>query len=137
MCGRESIDYNGGAVPAMIAELLNISFVNACIELDINGDIVEMKREIEGGKEMISSSLPIVIGGQKGLVHENELRIPNMRGIMTARTKPLEIIEVEEIDVLTSTKLFEKPQKKDTCKLIDKENVLELVNLLNSEAKVI
>ena len=96
--GRESIDYNGGSVPGMIAEMLSLPFVNACIGLDLEGQTAILTREIDGGREKISSSLPIVIGGQKGLVQESELRIPNMRGIMQSRTKPLEVIEVEESD---------------------------------------
>lgn len=137
IAGRESIDYNGGAVPGMIAELLSLSFVNACIGLDIDDKTIKITREIEGGKETVSCLLPIVIGGQKGLVHENELRIPNMRGIMTARTKPINIVEPSTNDIKTSTKLFEAPKEKASCKLVNKENVSELVELLNTEAKVI
>ena len=135
--GRESIDYNGGIVPGLLASYLDIPFVNACIGLNATKETVEITREIEGGKEIVSSKLPVVIGGQKGLVHENELRIPNMRGIMTARTKPLEIIEPTTTNIRTETKLFENPEKKASCKLIEKENISELVTLLNTEAKVI
>jgi electron transfer flavoprotein beta subunit len=88
IAGRESIDYNGGMVPGMLAALTNSNFVNNCIGLEIDGTNVKAVREIDGGKENVSSSLPLVIGGQKGLVQESDLRIPNMRGIMMARQKP-------------------------------------------------
>jgi electron transfer flavoprotein beta subunit len=135
--GRESIDYNGGAVGGMIAEIMDLPFVNACIGLEIEGTTAKLSREIDGGKENISANLPFVIGGQKGLVQESELRIPNMRGIMQARSKPLEVIEPSSDASLTSSVSFEKPAKKGACKLVDAENVAELVNLLHNEAKVI
>ena len=87
LAGKESIDYNGGMVPGMLATILDYNFVNACIGLEIEGDNATISREIDGGKEVLSSSLPLVIGGQKGLVEEKDLRIPNMRGIMMARKK--------------------------------------------------
>ncbi len=135
--GKESLDYNGGAVPAMIAEMLNLAFVNACNGLDISGNSVKLTREIDGGKESISANLPLVIGGQKGLVEESALRIPNMRGIMQARTKPLQVIEPSVTEVLTTSVNFEKPEEKGTCKLVDADNVAELISLLHNEAKVI
>ncbi len=135
--GRESIDYNGGAVGGMIAEIMDLPFINACIRLEIEGTAAKLSREIDGGKENISANLPFVIGGQKGLVPESELRIPNMRGIMQARSKPLEVIEPSSDASLTSSVSFEKPAEKGACKLVDTENVAELVNLLHNEAKVI
>ncbi len=137
IAGKESSDYNGEAVPGMIAEMLNLPFVNACNGMEILGETIKMSREIDGGKEIVSAKYPLVIGGQKGLVEESELRIPNMRGIMQARAKPLEIIEPSGIDDLTSSISFEKPKEKGACKLVDSENVSELVNLLHNEAKVI
>ena len=107
--GRESIDYNGGAVPAMIAEILDLPFVNACTELTIEGSEAKMEREIEGGKEFVSSNLPLVIGGQKGLVEESDLLIPNMRGIMVARTKPLKVVECSGNSGKSSSLSFENP----------------------------
>ena len=92
--------------------------------------------EISGGKE-INCSIPLVIGGQKGLVEESVLRIPNMRGIMQARTKPLIVIEADESKNLTESVKFDKPNKKENCKIISSENVEELVNLLQNEAKVL
>jgi len=137
IAGRESIDYNGGAVPAMIAEILDLPFVNACIGLEIDGGKTKLVREIDGGKEMISSSLPMVIGGQKGLVLESELRIPNMRGIMQSRSKPLKVITSSSSGIHYSSVSFAKPEEKGGCKLVDAGNVSELVDLLHNEAKVI
>ncbi len=136
--GRESIDYNGGAVGGIIAEILDIPFINACNGLDFSGsNTVKMTREIDGGKEKISVNIPFVIGGQKGLVEESELRIPNMRGIMQARTKPLQVIEPSDNTCLTTSISFEKPAEKGACKLVSSDNVAELVSLLHNEAKVI
>ena len=135
--GRESIDYNGGAVPGMISEMTDLPFVNACIGLEIEGDNAKLVREIDGGKEMISCSLPMVIGGQKGLVSESELRIPNMRGIMQSRTKPLSVVEPTSSNTYSSSVSFAKPEEKGGCKLVDASNVSALVDLLHNEAKVI
>ena len=137
IAGKESLDYNGGAVPAMIAEMLDLPFVNACNGLEIVGNNAKVSREIDGGKENLSASLPLVIGGQKGLVEESALRIPNMRGIMQARSKPLEVIEATTTEDLTTSISFEKPAEKGACKLVDADNVAELVSLLHNEAKVI
>lgn len=135
--GRESIDYNGGAVGGILAEMMNLPFINACNGLEIGGNTAKMTREIDGGKENISAELPFVIGGQKGLVLESELRIPNMRGIMQARSKPLQVVEPAENLSMTSSLSFEKPAEKGACKLVDADNVAELVDLLQNEAKVI
>ncbi len=137
IAGRESIDYNGGMVPGIIAALLDIHFVNTCIGLEIDGDKVKAVREIDGGKETLETALPLIIGGQKGLVEESDLRIPNMRGIMMARQKKLNVLEpVEAVHAITD-KTFDKPAPKGPVKLVDADNVGELVNLLHSEAKVI
>jgi len=135
LAGKESIDYNGGMVPGMLAALLDYSFVNACIGLEIEGEKATISREIDGGKEILSSNLPLVIAGQKGLVEEKDLRIPNMRGIMMARKKPLTIVEPTNSTAATSITSFEKQAAKSACKLVD--NVDELISLLHNEAKVI
>ncbi|MCW9037165.1 electron transfer flavoprotein subunit beta/FixA family protein [Altibacter sp.] len=135
IAGRESIDYNGGMVPGMVAKLTGANFVNTCINLEVNEDKVTAVREIDGGKETVSTSLPLVIGGQKGLVEESDLRIPNMRGIMQARSKPLNVKEPVDASAETQTTSFEKPAPKGAVKLVD--SVDELVNLLHNEAKVI
>ncbi len=137
IAGRESIDYNGGMVPGMLATLLDFNFVNACIGFDVNGNNITASREIDGGKEVLATTLPAVIAGQKGIVEEKDLRIPNMRGIMTARTKPLSIVEPIAFDNTTATINFEKPAAKGAVKLVDANNLAELVNLLHTEAKVI
>ncbi len=137
IAGRESIDYNGGMVPGIMATLLDMSFVNTCISLEVDGNAATAVREIDGGKEKIATSLPLVIGGQKGLVEESDLRIPNMRGIMMARKKALNVVEPVDAPSPTEDKKFEKPAEKGPVKLVDPENVGELVNLLHNEAKVI
>tara|TARA_R110000850_G_scaffold203228_1_gene329536 strand:+ start:159263 stop:160009 length:747 start_codon:yes stop_codon:yes gene_type:complete len=137
IAGRESIDYNGGMVPGMIASLTGANFVNTCINLEVDGNNAKATREIDGGKETVSTTLPLVVGGQKGLVEESDLRIPNMRGIMQARQKPLKVVEPVSAENATETKGYEKPAAKGAVKMIDPENVEELVNLLHNEAKVI
>ena len=135
--GRESIDYNGGMVPGVLASLIDANFVNTCINLEVDGTNATATREIDGGKETVSTSLPLVIGGQKGLVEESDLRIPNMRGIMMARKKPLTVIEATSADIKTKNISYEKPAEKGAVKLVDAENIDELVSLLHNEAKVI
>jgi electron transfer flavoprotein beta subunit len=137
LAGKESIDYNGGMVPGMLATMLDYNFVNACIGLEVSDNKATVLREIDGGKETLATELPLIIGGQKGVVEEKDLRIPNMRGIMMARKKPLQILEPVSFESLTETKSYEKPAAKSACKMIDKDNVDELINLLHNEAKVI
>ncbi|MBU2939989.1 electron transfer flavoprotein subunit beta/FixA family protein [Lacinutrix sp. C3R15] len=137
IAGRESIDYNGGMVPGMIAGLTNANFVNNCISLEVEGTNVTATREIDGGKETVTTALPLVIGGQKGLVEESDLRIPNMRGIMMARKKPLQVLEPIATETETTSVKFEKPAPKGAVTLVAPDNLDELVNLLHNEAKVI
>ncbi|MFD2828010.1 electron transfer flavoprotein subunit beta/FixA family protein [Leeuwenhoekiella polynyae] len=137
IAGRESIDYNGGMVPGMLANLIGASFVNTCISLEVDGETATAIREIDGGKETVSAKLPLVIGGQKGLVEESDLRIPNMRGIMMARKKPLEVKEPQGAEIETKAVSFEKPAPKGEVKLVSPDNLDELINLLHNEAKVI
>ncbi|WP_298142594.1 electron transfer flavoprotein subunit beta/FixA family protein [Flavobacterium sp.] len=137
IAGKESLDYNGGMVPGMLAALLNINFVNSCIGLTVEGTTAKAVREMDGGKETMSAQLPLVIGGQKGLVEEKDLRIPNMRGIMTARTKTLTVLEPVAADQASKSVKFEKPAAKQAVKLVSADNLDELINLLHNEAKVI
>jgi electron transfer flavoprotein beta subunit len=137
ICGKESLDYNGGMVPGMLAGILGYNFVNSCIDVKVEGSSATAIREIDGGKETLSTSLPLIIGGQKGLVEEKDLRIPNMRGIMTARTKALTVLEPVASAVNTKAVRFEKPAPKSSVKLVSADNLDELVNLLHNEAKVI
>ncbi|MDT0621105.1 electron transfer flavoprotein subunit beta/FixA family protein [Croceitalea vernalis] len=137
IAGRESIDYNGGMVPGILATLLDMNFVNTCISLEVDGSSAKATREIDGGKETIETSLPLVIGGQKGLVEESDLRIPNMRGIMMARKKVLNVIDPVDAPSPTQDIKFEKPAAKGPVKLVDAGNIVELIELLHNEAKVI
>ena len=137
IAGRESIDYNGGMVPGLIAGLTKINFVTNCINIEIDNKSVTLEREIDGGKETLSCNLPLIIGGQKGLVEESDLRIPNMRGIMMARKKQLEVIPAIDASNQTDSIEFEKPKPKGEVTLISSENLDELINLLHNEAKVI
>lgn len=137
LAGRESIDYNGEMVPGMLASFTEYNFVNACIGLEIEGVTATITREIDGGKEVLTAPLPLVIAAQKGIVEEKDLRIPNMRGIMMARQKPLVVLESVHSGSNTSIASFEKPAAKAACKMVDASNVGELVNLLHNEAKVI
>ncbi|MAU63317.1 MAG: electron transfer flavoprotein subunit alpha [Flavobacteriaceae bacterium] len=137
IAGRESIDYNGGMVPGLIAGLTKINFVTNCINIEIDNKSVTLEREIDGGKETLSCNLPLIIGGQKGLVEESDLRIPNMRGIMQARQKPLEVLPTYNSESKTNSIKFHKPDPREEVKLISPDNLDELINLLHNEAKVL
>jgi electron transfer flavoprotein beta subunit len=137
ICGKESLDYNGGMVPGMVAGILGMNFLNSCIDLKIEGTNATAVREIDGGKETSTMQLPLIIGGQKGLVEEKDLKIPNMRGIMAARTKALTILEPVTASTATKAVKFEKPAPKSAVKLVNPDNLDELISLLHNEAKVI
>ena len=137
IAGRESIDYNGSMVPGMISEILNINFITNCVSLEINGSNATAKREMEGGIETLTCELPLIIGGQKGLVEESDLKIPNMRGIMQARQKPLDVIEPDQSEFKTETHKFYKPEDKKEIIMVDPDNLDKLIDLLHNEAKVI
>ncbi|MCF1752518.1 electron transfer flavoprotein subunit beta/FixA family protein [Mariniradius sediminis] len=134
MMGRESIDFNGGMVHGMVGELLGIPSISPVMKLEIEGDKVKMAREIEGGKEYLEAKLPLVAGCQEPIA---EWKIPNMRGIMSARTKPLTVVEPSNQNVATEVINFQLPPAKGAVKLVDKDNVAELVKLLKNEAKVL
>lgn len=134
LMGRESIDFNSGVVHAMVGELLGIPSISPVMKLDIDGTKVTMSKEIEGGKEQVEASLPLVAGCQEPIA---EWKIPNMRGIMSARTKPLKVVEPKAVDAIVTTKKFELPPAKGAVKMISADNVGELVNLLKTEAKVL
>ncbi|MDG1451661.1 MAG: electron transfer flavoprotein subunit beta/FixA family protein [Polaribacter sp.] len=137
LAGKESADYNGQMVPGMLATLIDFNFINGCVGIDIEGTAISASREIDGGNEIVSSNFPMVIAGQKGIVEEKDLRIPNMRGIMMARKKPLEVVEAITTDAATNVQSFEKPAPRESVKLVAADNVDELINLLHTEAKVI
>ena len=137
IAGRESIDYNGAMVPGMLAALLDIPFVTNCVGLEIDETTAIAEREIDGGREKLKGSLPLVIGGQKGLVEESDLRIPNMRGIMQARQKPFEVIPPLEAAAATEDMKFEKPAQKAEVKLVPADDLDQLIELLHKEANVL
>ncbi len=137
VAGRESIDYNGGIVPGIIAEILDINYVTNCVGLELIDKSAKVKREIEGGIETLKCKLPLIIGAQKGLVEESDLRIPNMRGIMQARQKPFEIIEDHTDKLKTNTIKFSKPDDNKEIKFISSDNLDELIDCLHNEDKVI
>jgi len=135
LSGIESSDYNGSAVGGMVAEFLNISSVSAVSTLNIEGGKLKITRDIDGGKEQVTTQLPVVAIVQKGIAKEP--MIAAMRGIMMARQKPLQIVAPVDVEALTEIVNFELPQPKPACKMIAPENVKELVDLLQNEAKVI
>ena len=137
ICGKESLDYNGGMVGGYLAALLDLPFINKCIGLEIEGNSVTAAREVEGGKELLSASLPLVIAGQKGLTQEKDLRIPNMRNLMAARTKAIEVRAAEAASKGTTIVGFEKMPAKQPVKMIAADDLDTLINLLENEAKVI
>jgi electron transfer flavoprotein beta subunit len=132
--GKETIDYNGSAIGGMVAELLNLPFISIAAKFELNGTTATIHREIEGGEEVVTVDLPVAVSCQKGMA---EARIPNMRSIMAARTKPLTVVDPVAADTLTSVASFELPPAKAGVKLISPDNVEELVKLLHEEAKVI
>ena len=132
--GKETIDYNGSSVGGMIAELLDQPYISLATKFELGGNKATVTREIEGGEEVCEVTLPAVVSCQKGVA---EQRIPNMRGIMAARTKPLKVVEPAPVDALTAVANFELPPPKAGVKLISPDNVEELVRLLKEEAKVI
>ncbi len=134
LTGKETINYNGSQVGGMIAEAMDLPFVSLASKLDMNGSTATLETEIVGGIQIVEVALPAVISCAKGMA---EQRIPNMRGIMAARTKPLTVVEPEAIDTITSFVSYDLPAAKSACKMIDPENMDELVELLHNEAKVI
>ncbi|MEN8248680.1 MAG: electron transfer flavoprotein subunit beta/FixA family protein [Bacteroidota bacterium] len=132
LMGRESIDFNGGQVHGMVGELLNIPAVSPVMQMECDGSKAKMSLEIEGGKEHVEVEMPFIAGCQEPI---SEWRIPNMRGIMTARSKPLNVIEPIGDSVATEVKNYELPPAKQAVKIVD--NVEDLVNLLKNEAKVL
>lgn len=131
--GKESLDFNGGMVGAMLATLTEYSFVDGCVGLDVQGTTVSLQRESEEGLEKLSTELPVVISAQKGLVQDKDLRIPNMRGIMAARTKTIEQRTSVRVNPLQEVLRYEKPQKQTSVKMISPDNMEELITFLKSQ----
>jgi electron transfer flavoprotein beta subunit len=132
--GKETIDYNSACIGSMLSAMLDLPFVSLATHLTLNGSTAILKREIEGGEETCEAMLPMVVSCQKGMA---EQRIPNMRGIMAARTKPLNVVEPSNATATTTIKNFDLPPAKSGVKLIDADKMEELVKLLKEEAKVI
>lgn len=134
LCGRESIDYNSGLVGGLIAGHLGYPYINVVTKIEVNGTEVDAVRDIDGGKESVKTQLPLVASAQKDLT---EPRIPNMRGIMAARSKPLQVIEANAGAALGKHQSFELPPAKGAVKLINPENAGDLIQILHQEAKII
>ncbi|MEO7264310.1 MAG: electron transfer flavoprotein subunit beta/FixA family protein, partial [Ferruginibacter sp.] len=132
--GKETIDYNGSSIGGMVAELLDLPYISHAIKFELQDGKAVVVREIEGGEETDKASLPLVVSCQKGMA---EQRIPNMKGIMGARTKPLKVVEPVAAESLTSIASYELPPAKAGVKLVSPEHPEELVRLLHEEARVI
>ncbi|HEY0055935.1 MAG TPA: electron transfer flavoprotein subunit beta/FixA family protein [Pedobacter sp.] len=133
LAGRESIDYNNALVGGMLGELLNIPVVSGITKLDVNGNQVSVQREIEGGKELVNVNLPAVVTCSEGVA---EAKIPNMRGIMSARSKPLNVIEAISTEKLTDIIEYTTPPQRGAVKILSADETEKLVELLHTEAKV-
>ncbi len=134
LTGKETIDYNGSQVGGMIAAEMDLPFISLASKLDVSGSTATADMEIVGGIEEVQVELPAVISCAKGMA---EQRIPNMRGIMAARTKPLNVVSPVDASNYTAFESYALPEAKSACKMIDPENMDELVSLLHNEAKVI
>lgn len=132
--GKETIDYNSSAIGGLLAGMLDMPYVSLATKFELNGTTAVINREIEGGEEVCEVALPVIVSCQKGVA---EQRIPNMRGIMAARTKPLKVVEPVAVDAFTNVVNYELPPAKAGVKLVSPDNVAELVRLLHEEAKVI
>jgi len=132
--GKETINYNGAQIGGMIAEFLNLPYVSLAEKLEVKGTVATLERDVTGGTEIVEVNLPFVVSAAKGMA---EQRIPNMRGIMAARKKPLQVVPPVEVEKLTEIVSYEMPPAKSACKYIDADNMGELVELLHNEAKVI
>ncbi len=132
--GKETIDYNGGVVGAMLAELLDLPYVALAAKLDVDGSGLVVAQELEGVKQTVQVKMPCVVSAQKGMA---EARIPNMRGILASKTKPVQVLNPSVTAAQTAVKTFALPAEKTGCKMITPENAAELVQLLHNEAKVI
>lgn len=134
MCGKETINYNGSQVGAMVAELLDMPFISLATKLEVTGDTATIETDIQGGSEVLECKTPFVLSAAKGMA---EQRIPNMRGIMAARTKPLTTIPAVTVNASSKMNKFIMPPAKSACKMIPADAAGQLIELLHNEAKVI
>lgn len=134
LTGKETIDYNGSQVGGMVAADLDLPFLSLASKLDVDGNTATLELDIAGGSKVVKTELPAVVSCAKGMA---EQRIPNMRGIMAARTKPLNVVPAAEVEELTSFTSYAMPEEKGACKYVDPNNMDELVQLLHNEAKAI
>jgi electron transfer flavoprotein beta subunit len=133
MAGKETINYNGASIGAMLAELLNLPFISLATKLDMNGNVATIEHDIDGGTEVVECATPFVLSANKGMA---EARIPNMRGIMAARTKPLTVVASTGTANLTSIKGYKLAAGRVDCKYIDADKPEQLIDLLHNVAKV-
>jgi electron transfer flavoprotein beta subunit len=134
MVGKETINYNASSVGGMIAGFLDLPFISLATKLELNGNTASVQQDVDGGTQTVECDLPLVISCAKGMA---EQRIPNMKGIMGARTKPLQVMPASGSEKMTSIKSYALLPGRTTCKMFDENNLDELVNLLHTEAKVI
>jgi len=135
-CGRESLDYNGGMVGGMLAALLDLNFVDEVTAFSVAGDKAQISRMIDGGKQLLEVPLPVVIGAQKELIPEEQMRIPSMKGIMAARKAPLEVLPAVEATTQVVIDSLEKPAEKAPVKMISPDNLDELIDELHNKRKL-
>ncbi len=133
LTGRESIDYNGGQVQGLVAEILGWPLINVVTELNAEGTTIQATRDIDGGREKLTAAIPCVVSAQKDLC---EPRIPNMRGIMMARSKPLNVVPAVDKYDYTSVSKYELPPAKGGVRMIDAENAEQLIDILHNEEKL-
>lgn len=134
LCGKETINYNGAQVPGLIAELMDMPFISQATALEVEGTKATVNCDVQGGSDVLETELPLVLSAAKGMA---EQRIPNMRGIMAARTKKLEVVEPSGSSALTEVVGYSLPPAKSECKYVDAENAEQLIDLLRNEAKAI
>lgn len=134
--GKQSVDYDNSITAQLTAELLGYNSVSVVVDLKVEGEKVTAEREIEGGREVVETSLPVIIAAQKGL---NEPRYASLKGIMQAKKKTIEEKSPEAHENMVEVVSMKKPPAKQPGKIIgeDASAVPELVKLLREEAKVI
>jgi electron transfer flavoprotein beta subunit len=134
MVGKETINFNGSMMGGMLAELMNFPFISMATKLDVVGNIATIEHDIDGGTEVVECPLPLILSANKGM---SEQRIPNMKGIMSARTKPLTVVPAVVSDNLTNILSYSLAAGRTECKFIDANTPEKLIELLHNEAKAI